>query len=100
MERREAPGACEAPLRAALAIGPPRAPNRKQVCETCPGARAPHAAGLRGLPPWRCASRRSTWSGLRSRAGLAAMRIVGAPHLDPPPASLEMTAAATKTSIG
>jgi hypothetical protein len=45
MERREAPGACEAPRGRALAIGPPeRAVFQRRVCEARLRARAPRSS--------------------------------------------------------
>jgi len=71
MERREAPGRCAtAPFGQPLRSGRLARRIRKQDCESCPGARAPHAAGLRGLPPGRCASRRSTYGAIVGRRTL------------------------------
>jgi hypothetical protein len=58
MERREAPGVCEAPSRACEAPG---SRAKRMGLRGPPARRArPNPAGLRGLPAGRCASRRST----------------------------------------
>ena len=95
MERREAPGDLRGPLRAALAIGPPRAPiTGTGLRDLPPGARAscgrfarPAARALR-LPALHPQTSLRHWRKLECPA-----RIVDTPLPAPPARVLEMTPA-------
>jgi hypothetical protein len=78
MERREAPGVCETPS-PPFAIRAARAPKQDGVAKPIPGRARPAVAGLRGPPPGRCASRRSTAGSLsETRLPLAPLRLMSA----------------------
>ena len=64
MERREAPGACEAPYRSLRGSG--NAPDERG-CDARSRGAASDPTGLRSPLNGRCASRRSTWPAIKDR---------------------------------